>query len=600
MKKKNLIHIEGGEVFANLTDRTITGLLIPFDEVGNTNIGKFTVTASSEIKLPSDPDIIGINTDHERSAGVGRALAAWYETDGIHATFRIANTPEGDAALADAKNKTGKRRALSGEFDAIIKAGHAIAGRLWGAALVERGAFPSAQVLAADTEESSYDSSYSWTDEDGNTIEYTDSSTTTEEIDETEDGRRRVTRTTISISEELVQESDDDDDDEEPVDDETDDDPVDDEEPDEEPTLATHRNKGKTVKTKPVPTSVLAGTNAPKTAGALTAPRLPSKMEVLGALADYQTSKSIESRNVLAALVDIKTSGAASLPDGGTALQPDWVGQIIEGVGFQRQYLPLGRVGTDISIAGKAGFKMKRGTAAAPLDTFDGEWAGNKAAVNSYNGFTQTAGSSRRNFAIANDIAREFYDLPGGAPVIAAFIELIVEDYFVQTDAWALSDWITAAGALVAPATADYTASVPEIVGQITQGILAVKKQKSDGRRDIPSFAIVNEVGFSQLAYAAGGDENLPAFLSLAISDLSKGKVAGNVDVVQGDTGIANSASAIVGADYAIEFDELGAQPIQIDALDIANGGLDRAVHGYLQTFIKRPEAVVHVGVVDV
>ena len=34
----NAIEFEGGDVFANLGDRTITGLLIPFGEEGRTNV----------------------------------------------------------------------------------------------------------------------------------------------------------------------------------------------------------------------------------------------------------------------------------------------------------------------------------------------------------------------------------------------------------------------------------------------------------------------------------------------------------------------------------------------------------------------------------
>lgn len=49
----------------------------------------------------------------------------------------------------------------------------------------------------------------------------------------------------------------------------------------------------------------------------------------------------------------------------------------------------------------------------------------------------------------------------------------------------------------------------------------------------------------------------------------------------------------------AIEFDELPGGPLQIDALELAKGGIDRAVHGYLQKFVVRPEAIVTVGVAD-
>ena len=74
----------------------------------------------------------------------------WETAEGIMATFVAAKTPAGDAALAEATDPNGKRKCLSAEFHATIKAGKAVAGNLWGAGLVERGAFPSAMVLASD------------------------------------------------------------------------------------------------------------------------------------------------------------------------------------------------------------------------------------------------------------------------------------------------------------------------------------------------------------------------------------------------------------------------------------------------------------------
>jgi hypothetical protein len=69
---------------------------------------------------------------------------------------------------------------------------------------------------------------------------------------------------------------------------------------------------------------------------------------------------------------------------------------------------------------------------------------------------------------------------------------------------------------------------------------------------------------------------------------------------VQGDIGIDDTPAVIVGARRAIEFDELAGGPVIVDALEIAKGGIDRAVHGYLQTFVRRAAGIVKVGVADV
>lgn len=62
------IQIEGGEVLANLDERTLTGLLLPYGEEGRTNVGRFTVMAG-DIAIPEDPSVVSINEDHE----IGRA-----------------------------------------------------------------------------------------------------------------------------------------------------------------------------------------------------------------------------------------------------------------------------------------------------------------------------------------------------------------------------------------------------------------------------------------------------------------------------------------------------------------------------------------------
>src|SRR5690606_33749411 len=71
---------------------------------------------------------------------------------------------------------------------------------------------------------------------------------------------------------------------------------------------------------------------------------------------------------LMAALSDIKISGTNALPVGGAAIQPNWVGQIDQGITYERQYVPLAKTGTNITAEGKKGYKVKRGTASSPVD----------------------------------------------------------------------------------------------------------------------------------------------------------------------------------------------------------------------------------------
>lgn len=543
----NLIQFEGGDVLAAAEPLTITGLLLPYNEVGRTNIGRFQVEAGT-VAIPTDPSIVGLNLDHVRQDVVGRAMTLEAKPEGVFASIKFADTDEGRAAYADAIDPNGKRRKLSAEFGpAIIKAGKLVAGhaKLWGAALVEAGAFPSAQVLASDT---------------------------------TEEAPAPVTAApTVEPAAATP-------------------------EPPAAPAEETPTQGESTVTT----TEVLAGAQAPAivpntlaTPPALVTPRPVDVRHVFAAIATLKADPSNdEARQVLAALTDITISGTGALPTT-DVLRPNWLGELYAGIPYEREYINLGNLGTAISAGGKKGFRVHRGTSDVPIASpagipNGGTWPGNKAEINSYGGFTETASSSLRRFALGHDIGREFYDLPGGAEVVEAFLKLVLEDHLYWSDTWALYDIVTAAGIPVAAGT--YPTDYPSALGMLIQGILAVKARKADGRRDVPTYAIANEEAYSALVYAAGGAEHLPEFVNIAVSTNSNGTVDGNIQVVQGDTGISGTASVIVGAKRGIDFDELPGGPLIVNALELAKGGIDRAVHGYLQTFPVRDEAIVLIG----
>lgn len=556
------ILIEGGEVLANLDDRTLTGLLLPYGEEGRTNVGRFSVMAG-DITIPEDPSVVSLNNDHDRFQPIGRATRLWETAAGIMATFAIGRTAAGDRALTDET-----RRCLSAEFKTGIKNGRATGGVLAAAAKVARGAFPSAQVLAADAEldddavTSEDHSETVYTDEDGKTYRRVYDSVTTEQ--QTDDGTETTISTTITETE-------------------TDEAPADQVETEEE--------------------SEVTATAVPQTqrdsAPATTSDRPADLQSIFAAFAEVKSNPhAADAIGVLAALSDIKISGTGALPVGGNVIRENWVGQLYQGIPYERQFITLGTLGTSITAGGKKGYTLGRGTAASPVDSFDGTWAGNKAAIPSGVGFTASKASELFRFAFGVDIAREFFDLPGGAEVVEAFLRLVVEDHLVWSDEIARQTWVATAGAPIAAGTYpgvdghDYGSAL----GMLIQGILAVKAKKADNRRDQPTFAIANELAYEQLIYTP--KDLVPEFVNFTASTDSTGTADG-LRVVVGDTGIEDTPSVIVGSGKAVEFDELAGGPLHIDALDLARGGVDKAIHGYLQRFVVRPEAVVHIGTAD-
>lgn len=567
MDPQNVV-IEGGQVLANVQERTITGRLIPYGENGRTNQGLFMVEAGT-IDLSeamADPSVIGLNTDHVAWQGVGRATRVWEQPDGVYATWTIARTPAGDAALADAVSPTGNRRRLSGEFGPVmIRAGKLVPGhaRLWGSALVPMGAFPSAMVLATDTP-----------DPAPTPATHPQENTVPDPIVPTPAPAPAPAPAPV-------------------------------------PTPAPEPAPAPAVVPAPAPVIVPAAAVVP--ASLPGAPVVPGQtqpvnetQQVLASIkALRHNPNDAAAMQVLAAITDITMSGANTLP-GTNVLRPNWLGKLYQGIAYVREYAPLMNLGTDITAQGKLGMKVVRGTNANPLGPQDGTWAGNKQPINGYRGDSSTIGSLLYKFAMGNDIDRTLLDLPGGAEVVEEFLKLIIEDYLFWSDRIARETILLAAGN---PRTnkaypAIYNTNGTIAIAQLIQGILAVKARKPDQRRDQPTFAIANDVAFEQMAYAAGGDQNLPAFIQLALASLGLPQAEigqiGPVYVVNGDTGIRTTSSVIVGAKLAIDFDELnGETPLTINAIDIARGGIDQATHGYFQTFTKRPEAIVSIGTPD-
>lgn len=143
--------IEAGTLTASRADRIVSGLLLPYGEVGRTNLGRFAVERGA-VEIPKDLAGVVFNREHERSDVIGQMLTATDTPAGIVGTFAVARTPAGDRALDEIER--GERTKLSAEVAGIVvRAGKAVKGRLFGGALVRAGAFPSATLLAADTED---------------------------------------------------------------------------------------------------------------------------------------------------------------------------------------------------------------------------------------------------------------------------------------------------------------------------------------------------------------------------------------------------------------------------------------------------------------
>lgn len=140
--------LPGPPVTATATDRTITGLALPFGEVGHTSAGPVSVAAGA-VRIPTNLRSVKLFREHGRTHPLGYATTAAETPEGLRMSFHAAATPDGDAALLEASE--GVRDALSVELDnvAMDADGRVTAADLTGVALTAVPAFPGARLVAS-------------------------------------------------------------------------------------------------------------------------------------------------------------------------------------------------------------------------------------------------------------------------------------------------------------------------------------------------------------------------------------------------------------------------------------------------------------------
>lgn len=518
------VQIEAGTLTASLADRTLSGLLVPFNEVGNTNLGKFTVEAGA-FKLPRDPSVVTLNLDHDRENPIGRAVVLAEEADGIHATFKFADTDEADAALRDFRD--GTRSKLSVEAKGmVLRAGRALAGSIFGAAVVAKGAFPSAALMAADV---------------GDLNEpVPDAEEEPESVETDVDALRKALEpyglTVAPLTPETPEAS---------------------AEELSEPITITEPEEPEEDKEAPV-----ANATVPTTLSA-SAPGSDSiNKETL--LATIAGAARTNDSSLMAALQDVKISGANAVGTG--VVVPEYVGEVWSGRSFQRKVIPLITNGTLTSLSQK-GWRFTTAPEVA-------EWAGNKAEIPSSIARTEEVTYGITKFAGGWDIAREFIDF-GETAVIDRFLSLAADSYAKKSDAKVLND-------LVAGATVGAVGTSPDGVGlamgKIVRGALRVITADA-----VPSYALVAPDVYEELVFTKRDD--VLEFLSMSI-----GLESGSLDSfkIVPHTGLA-AGTVLVGAKEAAGAYEMSGSPIRVNALDLARGGFDEALFGYISTRIEYP-----------
>lgn len=515
--------MEHGTFSVDTASRRVRGILVPWGERSRTSASKtkpITFPRGS-IRVPRDPSVVGLNFAHDRFSPVGRGAHFEDQEAGLYAEFDIADTPEGDAWLAE----RGEFVKLSAEVRNIQRdeTDNGTA-ELTGAALVSEGAFASAALFAIDVEVVDADDEHpeiqvedlpediTVTAADGETVTYTPESSTDDEDTEADPESEEDKEDAVA----------------------------------EFATVPGSLPQGRTeAKKEDQPKLTFGGF-----INALFAARTAGDA---GRLAPYIASTNEVG---LFALTDVTydTAGASAFT------QAAWLGELWRATPDVRTFIPSvgSQALTDLKMTG---FTLDVGEDA--IDT----WAGNKAAIPSDDVTFDSAEFVAQRFAGGNDLAREYWDF-NKTQVIEAYVRKMVELYQRKSDAYALTQTLAGAttgtpGTVPSGADAGMTAVID----------LALAVQAAGGTPNV--VRVAPDLYRSMLLQLDG---NQFAYLAASFG-LPSGDAAG-LDI-RSDARLA--ASQVLVADRnGIGVWELPGSPIRVDAVNIANGGIDKGFFGYI------------------
>jgi len=145
-------HIEA----ADTERRIIAGKIVPFEEVGNTSVGK-VVFAKGSIEI-GDPGKVKMLMQHRPEKPIGRMQSSYKEAeDGIYASFKISNSMQGQDALILASEQLIDGLSVGVDVNKSIQKKdylYVTSATLREVSLVESPAFSAAQVTKVAASES--------------------------------------------------------------------------------------------------------------------------------------------------------------------------------------------------------------------------------------------------------------------------------------------------------------------------------------------------------------------------------------------------------------------------------------------------------------
>lgn len=508
-------------------DRRIKGWLLPFGKPGYTNLGR-VVVGPDDVEVPEDLSTLFASLDHlDNRDHVATYAALEKKPEGLWAEWDVPETHGGDKLLAEFRE--GKRTGISVELEPVTIKDGVARGRLIGNAFPVEPAFADARLvaeLAPDTV---------------TVCVHDDGSEHPAEVGE--DGQAVSCGATDKPA------------------------PTPEGEPQqstegEEPAATPEGDT--TVTDNLVVRASAAAAGAGATPQRLTAANAKPQ-DVYALFAALRTSTSTGRQQLLAALSDVIPGDILDRE------QPQWLNEVWSGKRYQRRFVPL------LQSAPLTGLRVKGWRwVTKPVM---GRYAGDKGAIPSGAVSTEEYNEEAQRFAGGHDIDRKYVDFNDTA-FFSAYFDAMSESYARLTDEYALEKL---KGAALPVTPGSVPTDVPAGWGAVVDGALSMIEFGT------PAWALVEKSVYRDMLFT--GTDKFLEFLNASIGfeegtlNSSNFKLvpveANSVGDAASTTGL-DTGEVLVGCREAATYRELGGgTPIRVDALDIANGGIDEGCFGY-------------------
>lgn len=527
---------------ASPTSRTVTGLVIPWEEYGDTSAGR-VIAGQGSIRIPADLTRVKLVDMHqEPPRAIGYATQASDTSAGITMTFHVPETPEGDRALMEASEHLAD--AFSVELSQLQLDGDRITdSELNAVALLPVPAFASARVASVTAALSPQPA------QEGMTM--------------TEEQRARL-RELLAMNarspeqeqefQQLVQLA---------AQDSTPPAPEGQAAPGGEQQLAASANPELVASIAQALVAAQSGPTPMQFGGQLAT--APGGLSVAGGqrprpLQDLYAAMSRcfrgESKPQLEAALTSITQTANVY-----TTQDEYAGQLWQALNYTRRFVQLLQSGDLKSYKGN-GWKW----GVAPVVA---AYAGDKAAVPSNAPTTVNVPWTASRLAGAHDLDRKFRDF-GDDEFFQAYYEAMTLSYAMLSDQ-AARDFVIASATAGAAVTGGLLVGVAKVVARLNVAI-------NDAGAD---YVLVNDQ--DKIGLLSTTAASVPAFLEDFVN-IKPGQFIGTPSVAAG--------TIIAGNKNAGQFKELPGSPIRAEVVDMVNGGVDGGVFGYYATILNMPTAI--------